>query len=891
MTKKYLFFLILSFIIPKVVFCSVSTTLHSLNVYAKPYSNGTVILKINYEYAGTNSLCIPGISPCGRSLFFNVRIYNSSGLVKEFRTGKSNCMTSTDDPSCDIPYSFNGSVIKGTTIDVIKLNKGNYNVTVDFRINIAYGFDSTIDSKYYNFTVPAVSAAAVSTAVNKTTISTVPQVDIGLRGPIEVSPSVIYEGDKVTFKIPIYLIVYSGGPYGPFLEFTIKDANGNVIAYYRVGDQGVTTSSSTNYYFNYQPTNTERDYTIVLNWTAGKAGTYYLYVKPRYSVQNWFDYDLGSEQKIFTIKVQKKVTNISYTANQTTVSTTPQVIVRIGKVTSSPKEKYPGEEITINVPVSLVVVSGGPYGPFLEFTIKDANGNVIAYYRVGDQGVTTSSSTNYYFNYQPLGVLRTYNITLNFIPTKSGAYYLYVKPRYSAQNWFDYDIGQERLIYSFTVLSGKTATGMCTDQPPISWTAWTIGNSYVTSVPIGRQVNATVMFVDPKDCTYTGEVTIQIRKNIPLSPDSVIVTKTIPIELRPNSSLKITVPFTPSDAGTYHFDVYYKSPSINYKYTAKDIARIYGTPGTDYAGPNLNVLNKQVATISVVDYYFSQNGVKTTSLVEGIKADACVVLTSTQQVTSDIKLEVYGYNIVSYESSSGPFANLKAEETKTVDISPNKNTTVCVSFIPEQSSMLHKEYYYIKVYSDGNLLGTFPADKKGAVIVTKKELETTKIVVINAAWYDSMGNMITKGTWTSGTFTVKVKLGNDGTTPIKTVISILVKSKGGLFGLFTADVHKCSEEVTIPVNGTKEVDCKADLGDGKYYFEVYSDDVKIYTGPTITIGITPYIQDLIYKIIATVGIGGIIIIILLIFFGPEIFMYTYMMFDMMMAIWERLRRR
>jgi len=908
MDKKFLFFILLFVFSLTPVFSAVTTNTYNLKVQVIPYQNKTATIIINYTYSGTNSMCIPLVSSCGQALFFRVYVYDqNNNLVQQFRTGKSGCMVGLSDTSCDIPYKFDGSTISGSTVNTITLsNYGNYVVNVQFAINVQYGSDITIAEQKATFSIqPAVTPTPtpqnVTNVTNATFVSTSPNVDVGLRAPITIIPTTIYEGDTVSFKIPIYLIVYSGGPYGPFLEFRIKDQSGNTIAYYRAGDQGVTTNPSTNYYFNYQPQNVERRYDIVFNWTASTAGNYTLTVKPKYSVQYWFDYDLGPETTILKFSVNKRV-NVTPTPTPITVTTTPQVVVRVGQVVSIPDVKYVGSEVKIYVPVTLIVISGGEYGPFLEFRIKDTSGNVVAYYRAGDQGVTTSSSTNYYFNYYPTNIERFYNISLTFVPSKAGAYYLTLKPRYSVKNAPDYDLGPETTIYAFTVQSGVSPAGLCTDQPPISWTAWMIGDSYVTSVPVGRQVNATVMFVNPKsNCKYVGTVKIDIRKELSLRPDQSMLTQEIPIEISPGGSYKVVVPFTPSEDGTYHYDVYYTSQYTNYKYTAKDVAKIYGTPGTDFAGPKLDVTSQPSAIISVVDYYFKQYDQRTTTLVEGVDAYGCVVLTSKDNVTATITVKVYGYNSAGAEIDSGPGANLKATETKQVTFTPGTNVTVCAKFVPQQTSMLHPEQYYLRVFADGKDLGTYPSDKRGATIEKKEDFIKTQLVVINSSWYDSAGNSITKGTWTSGTFYVRTYITNKANATLSTTIKTTILTKGGgFFGLFAfkTAIQECSDPVTLEPNQIKMVECSVDLGDGKYYYEVYADKDKIYTGPEIVIGVSPYIQDLINKIIAGLGVGGVILLILFIFFGPYIMMGLYMMLyagqmvmEWMMEMIQKLRRK
>ncbi|MGC9133599.1 MAG: hypothetical protein ACP5GJ_04330 [Nanopusillaceae archaeon] len=854
-----------------------TTNSYSFNAtFQNPY------LIISYSYSGVNSYCIPLISPCGRGLFFRVFVYNTQGQqIDAIRTGTNGSVCSLTSTSCDIPYSFNGQPISGTDYVNLNLQPGTYQVQVQMAVDIADGSDTTLGTQTYTITVPSITPSPSPTpsptpTTTNQSLSTSPDVKINVNGPITVVPSSPHAGENVTIYIPIALDVISGGPYGPYLNVYIQDSSGNVIQYFRVGQQGITTDSSTNYYFSYTPTNTWRYYNISVWFIPPTQGTYYVYIEPKYSIQYWSDSTIGSKTLVGSISVSPAS---SPPQNATTVSTSPQVSVQIGQVKISPQNPLVEQSVTINIPLYLTVISGGAYGPALYVYIKDVNGNTVASYRIGDQGVTTDMSANYYFSPQPYNVQRFYNITITFVPQQPGAYYVYALPKYDLQYLPDENLGPESLLGAFTVQSGQTTAGYCTDAPPLAYTAWEINGTYITSIQIGQQVDAVAYFVNSRNCTYVGQVTITVRKNIPLSPDQAITSQSFNINIPSGGSQQVSLPVTFASSGNYHFDVYYQSPYINYKYVASDVGQIFGIPGTDYAGPQLNVVQQPTSIISVEGYYFAQgNQTYVNQLVEGIPAEGCAILTSPYPTTATVTVTVYGYNVLGLQG--GIANNEYGSNTTTVTIQPNQNVTVCASFTPDQNSLLHQEMFYLVVSANGQNLGTFPPNRQGPGVITQQQVATTKVVVSNAAWYTSNGYEITGGVWSPGTYYVNATLANTLDVPASgLVVKIDIVSSGGFLGLGSQVLQSCSDVVNIPAYGTASASCPVSLSDGKYYFTISINNNKVYTGPTITIGIFTAIDQFFEKVITAVGVSGIIMLVLFIFFGPYIIKGLIWMFE------------
>ena len=102
------------------------------------------------------------------------------------------------------------------------------------------------------------------------------------------------------------------------------------------------------------------------------------------------------------------------------------------------------------------------------------------------------------------------------------------------------------------------------------------------------------------------------------------------------------------------------------------------------------------------------------------------------------------------------------------------------------------------------------------------------------------------------------------------VVKIDIVSPGGFLGFGSQVLQSCSDVVNIPAYGTASVSCPVSLSDGKYYFTISINGNKVYTGPTITIGVFTAIGEFFGKIVTAVGIGGIIMLVLFIFFGPYI---------------------
>ncbi len=879
----YLFVLIFGFILISHNIYSLETTVsYSFNIAAQ-----NDYLTINYTYQGYNSFCTPITQfDCGRGLFFRVFVYNQQGQqVEAFRTGQNGCITDLSSTSCDIPYSFNNVPISGSDTVPLNLQPGTYTIQVQYVVDLIWWPDYTLGTQSITYTL---QPQQITPPQPNQTLYSSPTFTITAAGPITI-PQNVQAGQYINVSIPIQ--VQSNSNENVLFWVIIKNQNGQQVLSELVGSRG-TAGAPTNifgtYYTSYVPgvysitANVPEVLNLTLLFLPSSEGTYYVYIWPMQVTIN---------AGVVGATLAPLTTNsvLIGTFNVTTQVQTPptgtvlvnngQVLMELGNITISPNPGSVGQTMYITFPVYVEVYSGGAYGPDLYIYIENVQGQQVAFYRLGSQGYTTDSSVNYYFPNTPQDVLQFYNITVPFVPSQPGTYYIYALPRYDIQDWPDQNLGSQTLVAAFTVNSSQTPSGVCTTgQPTLVETAWMQNGAVVTTAGVGQSITAFAEFTNPSTCTYVGSVVITVYTPGLLFGPSQYATYTTSINLPPGQTTNVTYTITFPNPGTYYFGVTYQIPSYTYTYKPQDVQTIEGTPSSA-AGPELTVKSQPAVSYSVASYYFLQNGMQTTQLLEGVPTEACVILSSNVQSQAQVTLDVYSHNMLGLQMSGGPWDNLWTVQQGLYTIVPN-GTTVCANFTPSQTSLLHQNCWYMVVYVNGQNLGTYPPNQQGACIITQQQYVQANVQLLNSGWYTSSGIQVTKGSWSTGIYYVNATFANIGTAAASVPVEIDIDTPGGFFGILPpTTIQKCSDVLQIPPNSTVTFSCSANLGDGQYYYVILENGKTVQTGPTITIGFLEYVKQFFNNILAALGVGGIIMLVLFIFFGPYIIRGIIWMFE------------
>ncbi len=770
----------------------------------------------------------------------------------------------------------------------LNLQPGTYTIKVDFVVDVIWAPDVTLGTKTITYTL---QPQQITPPQQNQTLYSSPTFTITAAGPILV-PQNVQAGQYINISIPVQ--VKSSSNQNVVFWVTIKDQQGQQVLSELVGPSG-TSGAPTTLFGSYYSSTVPGTYSITANvpvvlnlslvFLPSSEGTYYVYIWPMSATVN---------AGVVGVMLSPLTTNpvLIGTFNVTTKVQTPpagivlvnngQVLMVLGNVTINPNPGSVGQTMYITFPVYVEVFSGGAYGPTLYIYIENVQGQQIAFYRLGAQGYTTDPNVNYYFPNTPQGVLQFYNITVQFVPSQPGTYYIYALPKYDLQYLPDQNLGPQTLVAAFTVNASQTPSGICTTgQPTLVKTAWMQNGAVVTTAGVGQAVTAFAEFTNPSTCTYAGSVTITIYTPGLFGP-SQYATYTTSINLPPGQTVNVTYQITFPNPGTYYFGVTYQIPSYTYTYKPQDVQTIAGTPSSA-AGPQLTVKSQPAVSYSVASYYFIQNGMQTTELLEGVPAEACVVITSNEPSQAQVTLDVYSNNVLGLQMNGGPFGNLWSVQQGTYTITPN-GTTICANFTPSQTSALHPNCWYMVVYVNGQNLGTYPPNQQGACIITKQQYVQANVQLLNSGWYTSSGIQVTKGSWSTGIYYVNATFANLGNAGASVPVEIDINTPGGFFGLLPpTTIQKCSDVLQIAPNSTVTYSCSANLGDGQYYYVINVNGKTVYTGPTITIGFLEYVKQFFNKILAAVGIGGIIVLVLFIFFGPYIIRGLIWMFE----AWKR----
>lgn len=617
-------------------------------------------------------------------------------------------------------------------------------------------------------------------------------------------------------------------------------------------------------------------------------------------------------QNVTKPQVQPNVTltqpTTTTTAQPTQVS--PQCTFSNINIYTDPPQPTDQTPINIYVEFTYSCTQYSEYGPFLVLRIKDSAGSTIIQYRIGDQGVTTDTNTNYYFDPR---VSKPVRVVIPNIQLKPGTYYITLQGRYSVKWWPDFDIFPEYRAYTLVVSSSATGApttqqpaqmGTCPGRPILTMVAWAKDNVTLSApaARVGDLVKALVKVKNPYTrCIYSGNLKIEIRKQVPLAPDPVLTSQVFPITLNPQDEKFVELEFVPQETGEFHYDVFWNDQ----KYGPQDVQVRYGTVKGDYVGPVLTVSPslQEIAqkepqkTFSVISYWFEQQGVNVTQLIDNIPALGCVLITSSVDTQADVTLKVKAFAGV---PALGPVGDLapdpvKASVTRTIQFQANVPVKLCAQFTPIQTSAIHNEIYYMTVEVNGKEIGLFPPDKQGAVLVPKTGLpwimsqdKSQNIIIINHGWYTDTEPV--RGQMNPpGTYYVRVELANQGTSIAQTTLRIIIRQDVDFW--FDSNFDTCSKTIILKPGEMRVESCSFELPDGKYHYEIYIGDQKVVPrGPTIYIGFAK-IFDIFIGFIKSIGLPLFIVLVIIFFTGPFWIPFVINVIKAWSELIERLKRR
>lgn len=741
---------------------------------------------------------------------------------------------------------------------------------------------------------------------------------------ISVTPSEVQPGQTFTLQINYAISAkkdfYDFLTYGKGIFFRVY-VGGNV---YRTGISGcVTSPSDQKCDIPYKFDGSLLSGTTTISLTAPTSpGTYDIKVEMVINRANYLDkYVTESHTNLIVSSVVAvQPTTIENKTEQPPSSVYGTCQFSNFMVWTTPSLIVEGQPFDIHISFSYTCSKTNPYGPFLKIRIRDSTYKIIKEWRVGDQGVTTDLSKNYYFS--PSGGSK--EVVISGVTLTSGMYYITIEGVYSNQNSFDSPIFSEYRAYTLYVenlsqttvpseqLPPTVTMGTCSGSPILVMTAWSKDDKILASptVQVGEKVYAIIKLRNPySTCRYEGTISVQIRKD-QLGLDPIVQSYSNKTIINPNQDILIKVEFVPTTAGQYHYDVYWN----NFKYGSKDVQVRYGSiscssldPTGCYAGPDLNVYSstqeiqeKVSETIQVTNWWFEQAGTNVTQLVEGEPALGCVSLVSSIDTTATVTVQIKAFSGVQQVPVVGdlPPDPVKAESTQQIVFTANQPVTVCTKFIPVQTSAIHNEMYYIAVLVGGKEIGIFPKSKNGATLIPKTSglnpfiVGTDKInnvVIVDHGWFDEEGNKV-ENMVPAGTYLVKAELSNTGGFISNVTVKIKVRADRDFW--FDSDVDSCTQIVTVPPNKVVPVQCSFSLGDGRYHYEIYINDNKVVPrGPTLHVGFVGFIEKYVSPVIKTVGIPGLIILFILFITGPYWIPFIINVIQAWLKLFEFIRRK
>lgn len=748
---------------------------------------------------------------------------------------------------------------------------------------------------------------------------------------ISVTPSTVEPGKTITLSIDYYIQArndwFDVATRGRGIFFKIYIDN----TVYRVGKSGCIANSLSDpscdipYTFDGRPLSGTSTFTFTAPLTEGK---HTIKVEMWINRAAWFDKFVLTRTVTVNVKEVKEIPAPTHAPTKPNETAQPpsQIYGTCQfsniRVWTEPSFVIEGEPFDLHITFTYTCTRTDDYGPFLKIRIRDKTYSIIKEWRAGDQGVTTDMNKNYYFDKSG----GSKEVVIPNIVLSPGMYFITLEGIYSDSLSLDDPIFSEYRAYTLYVHSKTespseeaaeyiTEPKLCSGKPILVMVAWTDESGAVMRSPsakVGDVVYAVAKIRNPyTTCKYEGNLRITIRKDV-IGGDKEVHSDQFSITLGPRDEEIIKLEFVPSEEGEYHFDVYWN----NDKYGKDDVQVRYGTiscssldPTGCYVGPDLKVYKstKEIyeetqkgETIYVTDYWFEQHGKNVTELVEGVVALGCVSLVSPVDTTATVTIQIKAHAGAKSIPIIGdlPPDPVKAEATKQIVFIANEPVTVCAKFIPRQTSAFHNERYYIAVLINGKEIGIFPTSKDGAILIPKTgkgnplvegQDERKDVLVIAHGWYTEDGDPV-KGMVPSGTYLVKAELMNAGGYVANVKVKIKVRADKDLW--FDSDIDECNVAVTLGPNATELVECPFDLSDGRYHYEIYIDGKKVVSrGPTIYVGLVGWIEKYVAPVIKSIGIPGLIILVILFFTGPYWIPFVIRTISAWVELLQFIRRR
>ena len=695
---------------------------------------------------------------------------------------------------------------------------------------------------------------AFQTKEAKVTVSAPLAVQAGDK--FRVTFDIRYSGVKEPFKDICWPVPISC-PIGLFLKVKWNNVE------YRIADT-VTTDTSKNIYWPYPFDGSIFTKKVSLTLTAPDTpGKYTIYAQLYVNERAGADDAVASGSFVVSVMpkpeeevvYERKETSLEVTPTPT--PTTPECKVSVSKINVIPSAPYENQPTDLLFKIDVNCPGGESYGPYVKINIKDALNREVYCFRIGDQGYTDCApinEPNYYF--KP-GVYSK-EISITGLKFKEGLYKIYVTVKYSKPFARDPVIVEPYLASTFKVYKRTESIQQvtpvpkeCTGRPILYMATWSDENRVVKlSTNVNSKIYALIYFKNPySTCTYIGEVKVDIRKHISMWPDKTADTKVVYVKIPPNSDKIITLEFVPTEAGEYHYDVYWNEN----KYSGKDVSKHYskivrGTSDVLIVKEIKEVkpVTTKEAKVTLLAAWFEKDGKRVYQVPENTLVRACVNLTAAATIDGIVTINVKTLAGMPQFGLIGDVAPDPTKYTyrKAIVLSPGNVTTVCTNeFMVRQSSALHNEQYYVEVLFNDEKLGIYPESKDGLIVIPKTgkgnplikgQDELANLVVLSHGWYASDGSLVS-GTVPPGTYYVKAIVQNTGTADFTGTVTIVLKEDKDL--QIDPTVATCPVNLIVKVNETKEISCSFNLEDGKtYHYEILVGDKKLVSrGPSIKV--------------------------------------------------------
>ncbi len=343
----------------------------------------------------------------------------------------------------------------------------------------------------------------------------------------------------------------------------------------------------------------------------------------------------------------------------------------------------------------------------------------------------------------------------------------------------------------------------CTDKPTLVRAEWqNTAGQRVVKVDILQDVKGVIELQNPHDdCSYSKQVTAEVRKDVPLGIDPLLKKTSQNIALGPNERKPYSFDYTADVAGEIHYDVLYDTQ----KYSGSENLNKH-SGDTDYASDDLIVGGDVQEGLILKDWGFLVDGKKSASVPEGAEFQLYVTVQAANDVTGKAKVELRSDTWLLPDT-------VKAFAEENLAMVKGETKTVSLTFTASQDSGIHQETYHGNFYLDGkDLFGRLPSNRNEDLKVIKGN-----VLVESYGWFKDSKPVADKVQFPLKAVAVFRETSGVATSGLA---EIHVRQDVALWGDTTVKV--CKKELSVPASSAANAECELAAGDdAKYHFEVY----------------------------------------------------------------------